>query len=575
MAFEDYVSCIESRGIQSGAMFSYIDFATGSGYFCSNARYTLEEQVLSGYPIIDKLPAIIVRSEGDFVSKYTGSFSGDGLVHISNSVNPNSFSVMVDLEASLCQLETNQKDGYVILSTRTSGEQQSGFLVGVNRAGRLFLEYKNSDGETKSFSLSSEAPQTKTIIVSQDEEFVSIGYHDIEIGDFLVQSKNISDCNRSDSIYIGGDFDLSDTNYTGVSGHFKRLAYLGFPIDQNQKLTLCDCLFSTGDYSVDGVISFSVPITGTNIYTSGESGVSSYQYQQKEVDGKTVYYSSGVSGSLSTYTAYEYLTGAALYTTGSYQYVGYNNALKGSRYFRTISLARPLESGDIIEIKSRTFNDETKNIRMIDFEIDRLEKDSILLYHNGILNVEGIDFTVDVNNNVIGTQIQGYDSSDFFTYTPTNKNIISSLYSGQFPSSGGDTYITGISGYVLTGYDVYFNGQKLVIGYDYTTGVTGSQPSIIILSGEVPEQDAEAIPRIEFVEVTGWGDIYAVSYYCTGSCNDFAFSGVDEDVWVNGVKQVDGLNYTKYFPCSLNNDISEYQELSYLIFNNQSDNFNI
>jgi len=576
MGIKSHSECLSVNGINTGIISSYLSFTTGSGYFCSNDKYSLNDQVISGFPVLDLNLGLIVKNEGSNQDKISGVFNGDGLVKIGKDVDLTNTCLYLDFESSFCYLQNENKQGVVLISTRPSGHPESGFIVGINRAGRLFAEYTNSNGVEKSFSLSNEISDKAIITVNQVGYSLSLSYKDYETETLKVVNSPVNDLVTTDELYLGGDFNLEGTNYTGFSGIINSFALFSESLNDSERETLCDCSFSTGFYQSQVGSYIENPITGYSVSSVDQSGIASYSYILTEEDGKDVYISSGVSGLLTSYDSYNYLTGESTSYDLSGNIVGYDFSLKAEKSIKKLSFVSNAQSGDFIEIISYKNAELGKNINTYNFKLVRGDYDNVLLYHNGLLNIEGLDFFVDPNGVFTDSGNQGYDSTDYFVYTPTNSNIITENYTGQFPSGvDGHVYITGVSGTVLTGYDLYFNGQRLIKEYDYTTGLSGSYECVIIYSGEVPEQDLSFSSALSFVEINNIDDRLVQVIECTDSCNNFDLTGYTEDVWLNGVKQAKNLNYTTYHECSLNSGISQYEGLGYLFFNNNTNYFNI
>ena len=157
--------------------------------------------------------------------------------------------------------------------------------------------------------------------------------------------------------------------------------------------------------------------------------------------------------------------------------------------------------------------------------------------------------------------------------------------------------ITGISGQAVTGFDLYINGQKLIENYDYHTGLTGSLPSVIISGSDMPDFTADVVYTGTGNLVSGWptnpppgvsnvesGLLVFVEKrtntnrnvtFFTGAGDSVTLTGYSEQVWVNGVRQLNGFDYLTAYPCSPSSGNSTFTDDLFLFYNNINTYFNI
>ena len=95
-------------------------------------------------------------------------------------------------------------------------------------------------------------------------------------------------------------------------------------------------------------------------------------------------------------------------------------------------------------------------------------------------------------------------------------------------SFGGDSYINK---------DIYLNGQKLVSGLNYTGNVEGG---IDLMRSSLPDiEDAQ----LSFASAPIYGSRFTGSNM--GHYKQFDFNLLSEKVWINGIRQAEGIDYIK------------------------------
>jgi hypothetical protein len=150
----------------------------------------------------------------------------------------------------------------------------------------------------------------------------------------------------------------------------------------------------------------------------------------------------------------------------------------------------------------------------------------------------------------------------------------------------------------LTGYDLFINGQKLIEGYDYHTGTTGIYPSVILSGADMPDFSSDVVRTgsgnvsgwnsnppsglssvesslLVFVQKTADAQMSRKVTHFEAAGSTVKLTGYSEQVWVNGIRQIEGANYIKTYPCSPTSGHYSFTNDLLLFYNNQSTFFNI
>jgi hypothetical protein len=133
------------------------------------------------------------------------------------------------------------------------------------------------------------------------------------------------------------------------------------------------------------------------------------------------------------------------------------------------------------------------------------------------------------------------------------------------------TYVTGASNLTFSGSDyinkdIYLNGVKLVSGLNYTGN--SSNGIDIIRSTLPPVDDAKLAfsPRPIFS--------YRITGSDAGNYKNVGFDLLSEQIWINGIRQIEGVNYIKTAKNSLLNSSIVLTSKEANIYGNYEDFFN-
>lgn len=630
MNIGNYIGCLSGNGLVTGNLRVFYDFLASSGNCLFNSVYSSGEQVLGGFPLVSKYPGIIVKTGSSSLAQVsTGKFLGNDLVRISNGVPFSSFTAIVDFENNFCDSSLSALSR-TLLSTNTTGV--SGFDLSINQGNRLSLQYPAQDGSYRRHTSSYELSERNTIFLSHSDKRMLVGFYDYELESYKYDVFQTQEHIESDIWHIGGSFSALSLT-TGFKGSIHNFALFSQDLLDNKSPTEClscsglNWLETTGSYPIYGVSSFVFS-------TANVSGITGYQAQLTTVQHPTggvttLAYESGISGIV--FSQDKISAASAVVSTGysssSISQVLYNYPARLDFAERTILFPEPIPSGYLIEIYSYTRPQSQLNIPVYNFNLDKSSYPEVLLWQNGILNIENIDYSID-GVRIVGDAIQGYDQTDVFAYNLTTGRVISTEYSGvwersriilnsgtwdteesgvisywppepQYMSSGEAVLITGVSGFIPSGYDLYLNGKKLAEGYDYSIVISGLS-SVVALSGYIlPDFTASLslsgnlnvmgwpngspptgvfdsiVPLLVFSERDSSAEFHRHIFLNDAPLSSYLITGFSEEVWINGVKQAKNYSYQNTYPCSPSSGLNSYPVNGLIVYNNQTTYYNI
>ena len=634
MNVEHYKNCLLGKGITTGNLSAVYDFTGGSGNYVYNSLHTPENHLLSGSFLSSKNPGIIVSSNVSISEALTGLNSGATLYRVGKNNPSDSFTAVFDYDNNFC--DVTGLESQVLVSTNDLGTGTSGFALGANQANRLFFEYYSGDTR-KSYTIDQELSFQNTVFVNvYNNERLTFGFYDYETDELISSSHDVPDYVHSNQLYIGGLYSYTGTSHTGLNGHSREFILFNQSLDSTRVIKDCiECMFFTGfSYDVTTTLFDYVNTIGFSYSTQNVSGVTGTTYISQTVPHPTggtttILVESGMSGVVDVLDNIIPLTGAGgsgqeIVSGESFEY-DKSSTGKASYGAKTITFAFDLASGDIVEAYYFNTPISVYNLNPINFSLNKSGYNNAFLFHNGLLNIEGCDFAI-TENVFTGAEIQGYDNSDAFQYNLSNETVYATPWSGlstlgrillnsgdyaasggsgtqffypdgpQYLESGNDIYITGISGQVVTGFDLFLNGQKLIEDYDYHTGLTGSLPSIILSGADMPYFTAD-VTYTGSGNVSGWPnyppsgitnvesgllvfiekrtDVNRTVTYFTGAGTSVNVTGYSEQIWVNGVRQLNGYDYLKTYPCSPSSGNETFNDDLFYFYNNSNTYFNI
>jgi hypothetical protein len=580
MKIDPFLKCLSSTGIDTGiSILGVYAFDSGSSLsgtpFVYNQLYSTETHNYSGVLRRDVLPLIYAAAG---TTQPSGNFNGSRFYQTSDSFSGN-FSMLLALDYSGC-IQTFNSTSRVLLATSKTNSS-SGFYLGITPSSRLFVkagaEYNMIPREIGVGDFA--------FISIADKRFVNFGLFSLEDNAFYNKQYDAgSGVFDSRGIFIGGA-STYPTDFGGYSG-LMREAYFFSGVLPKESVGKCvDCSFVSGYSNVvkSGVFN-QTTITGS--IWSGVSGASTTGYSYAKIpivksDGLTGYvaYDSGLSGNT---LLYQKLVPIVQQSTGVSYYTGfsflYDNSFR-SNVLRDIFFDGGLSSGDIVEIYSypAPTNDYGNPIQNSMWPKAN-SGTAIQLFGNGLAETSGDDFSVMFNG-----LISGFDSDDYLQYDIVSSGTVTLPYTSAYIQTGLSTSgyvwrISGASGLSFAPpllYDVYFDGQKLMSGFDYVH--TATNPVRIFSSvpngiwndafygiNENPPQEIKFVPyRSDTIRTTG---------QITSNVNFFSgVSGFPEQVWVNGIRQKNGIDYFTYPRCRFcSGEYNEPDNFTFKLFSDET-----
>lgn len=615
MKIDAFLTCLGYYGMITGGgttLEGAYSLSSGTTGIVYNQVYSTGAHFIGGQIYSPTLPLINVYGNKIISS---GIFSGNQGLHIGYSHIGN-FSVVMDVEYSGCNRPNNQRS-MVLLSTASDvSGLSSGFVVGITESNRLYF---STSGYSK--TLERELSTREFVYVSLTEKkYVSIGTYNFN--DNYLYKQNItltSGTLNSKDIYIGNFLRTSLADqYTGFSGKINQMVLFNDSLTNADVGTCSNCMLTTGFITGTNNVNFSgYQVTGVNF-----SGIFDYQItgyinitgDVTSYDGSVVkvVFPSGQSGLVQTgISAMPAFSGIVIQAARDYTIFQYDtpalNALSTySLYFNLM-----LSSGDTIEFYSYPQPNTNIGKRMTGL-VWPYETGQIQLVANGLNETYGVDYFI------LRNALSGYYLDDVLSYDVIVAPSIVTAYSGYWNDtsrilmSGGAFYpstpqyfenanftgmvkITGLSGictsnpfYPQFGYDLHMNGQKLISGMHYDVATSGASGFVVSLSGKnLPQLIVYGMYDITGGGPTGVSSVDDNELAFIPQFSGFArtridvsgdgfsygnFTGFGEQVWVNGIRQLEDLDYVKVNPCSLITGVFNPPVLDFIMYDSDATN---
>ena len=594
MKVDAFLTCLGYYGVSTGAStslegaYSLSSGVTGVYY---NQLYSTGAHFVNGKIYAPTIPLLNVWNN----TIANNTFSGVNALRVGLN-HTGSFSLVMDIEYSGCSRPTTQK-GMVLLSTVASPSGLStGFCIGITETSRLYFE---TSGYTT--TLDKELGVRDFVYIGLGEkQYINFGIYSLE--DDKVYSSSVSlpsGTMDSDSIFIGNFLTTTGSDpYTGFVGKVNQAVLFSDALTDSDIGVCSNCALTTGFNQTTGWISFLVQQV-TGMYFSGVmdyllTGYSNVTGTVTTHNGSTisVVYPSGLSGLVTTgQMALPMFSGTTVSGMRSDVIFKYDSDALRSFSLFSLFLKSQLTSGDTIEVYSypRPNINVGKNFSGISWPT---ESGYIQVISNGLSETSGVDYSV------VRNEMSGEWPDDVLTYDLFNIPTIVTPYSGYWSDgssriqmSGGSYYpssaqysentasfsgiskITGLSGvctgnpfWPFFGWDLHMNGQKLISGMQYSVAKSGVSGFVVLLSGKLlpslaiyplyPETGGaptgiESVDDSELSFLPQYSGFQAMRTDVTTSGNTFGYyTGFGEQVWVNGLRMVDGLDYIKVTPCS-------------------------
>jgi len=575
------IKTFQKNFLETGNLVAFYSFDNPSGKVVFNQLYSSGDHFITGDSSkidVDLYPAISVGSTSNPTSSTpagSGYFDYTDRLQVGTGINVEDWCVFFNF------LQSTPPSGVsssILASTMSNPNDTSGVNIGLNAANKVYVDFINSSGNRQTYVHSQELSNFNNLVsVGKDGEALEIIYHDFINDKNDLEVFNVSGAKNSTDWFIGA-MPTMYGGYTGFSGYFDDILITKGGYAAAAKNIISDAFFTTGlesGYNKEVVV-YSNEVTGRTLNYTGVTGTGVTGYENVLVDtvnGVPIYNSSGVTGLLTGITV-EYLTG------------GLNISGTG------ISGVEP-------------YND-------FDFNYANKYADNCLIFNKKIdtsLKYEIYTF----NSGYTGQQVQGLNEELIYNYN-CNTFITLTGYSGQNLNAymDGSAVYSG-SGFSFNNYLVEFTGSfdientgiyDFISGQQVATSYTGSAGTISLTDAKYFNKDVyldgkKLISGIEWSGTASAIEIDASSsesgtYFflplhseaytylsgnrITGAAAQFINSNtklINEQVWLDGLRQKEGVDYTKTSTYSILNSQKYLTGFTDLIFNNETGFFNV
>ena len=575
------IKTFQKNFLETGNLVAFYSFDNPSGKVVFNQLYSSGDHFITGDSSkidVDLYPAISVGSTSNPTSSTpagSGYFDYTDRLQVGTGISVEDWCVFFNF------LQSTPPSGVsssILASTMSNPNDTSGVNIGLNAANKVYVDFINSSGNRQTYVHSQELSNFNNLVsVGKDGESLEIIYHDFINDKNDLEVFDVSGAKNSTDWFIGA-MPTMYGGYTGFSGYFDDILITKGGYAEAAKNIISDAFFTTGlesGYNKEVVV-YSNEVTGRTLNYTGVTGTGVTGYENVLVDtvnGVPIYNSSGVTGVLTGITV-DYLTG------------GLNISGTG------ISGVEP-------------YND-------FDFNYANKYADNCLIFNKKIdtsLKYEIYTF----NSGYTGQQLQGLNEELIYNYD-NNTFITLTGYSGQNLNAymDGSAVYSG-SGFSFDNYSVEFTGSfdientgiyDFISGQQVATSYTGSAGTISLTNAKYFNKDVyldgkKLISGIEwsgtasaiqidasssesgtyfFLPLHSEAYTYLSGNRVTGVAAQFVNSNtklINEQIWLNGLRQKEGVDYTKTSTYSILNSEKYLTGFTDLIFNNETGFFNV
>lgn len=500
----------------------------------------------------------------------SGYFDSETLLQVGKSFPHKDWTIFVEYYTEDFS-GVNSNVGRTLFSSMDSPTGASGFNIGLNGINKPYIEYKDTNGIKKIFTLNSElgkrnilsfsrASSSSQIEMSHHDFLYDYTKHESVITPEATNSSGVDNIYSDKALYIG-DFFSGNSDYTGFSGHFNNLIIFNEHLSTGEREIIAKAIVGT-DYSgarIEQETVYSTGITGFPSLTTGVTGsgitgyeiVSSGTIPAKCGDDFNLYVKSGVTGEL-TGSSYEFPTGTGLISGVNYVAKPAEVILDSGRLldFKRKSLVTfyPFDSGiDVSETYCYTGIDKDLNktalprLEIQAFDLgDDYTGQKFIFYRNGVLQKSGVHDGTEIKS---GDYYVSGDNKVVLTGVINEENITdSNVYDFITGDIIYEPYISGTGYQNFTGEhvgrDVYLNGKKLITLHNYNESTYSGVPAIILDKDSLNStQTGELafVPKKTFDARLVDGEPYSVDYNVSGF--------VTEIRWFNGQRLERNTDY--------------------------------
>jgi hypothetical protein len=566
-----YTGLTDSAGYSNYLIFNN---QTGIAYQYSGSRvYSTENPALTYNDTVgggNINPAIV-----------SGQFNGKNKLKVLGEFSDADWSAFIVFK----NLDTGTfNQSKILISSQNSGASVSGFSIGINGCNRLFCEHNTPTGGKRIYTLGQELDNKNVVSIAKIDSSFQLSTHQFD--DTLNKKSlnlqfDITDFSGSNDFYVGG-LGVSGVNYKNFSGVMDNFMLFNIGLDFPERNTFAKAFYCSGYSSgrYEPQIQTFLSVTGLEyqnvIVGTGVTGYVQTSGVVSTSNGSSItgYFNSPVTGYLYDYRLVE-LTG---FTTGTSEITVYRppSGIIDYQYSVPFGNSKILLLANFDDSNKEVYSFSGRNSEDINLIPQFSQSDSrysilntgsgeaVNLYANGLACTYVTVITGDREGDF--TVSGGFiDSSSFFDVTDfAIYDLISGSGSLTGISAQDVTNTTKVLNYNYVNHrDLYLNGNKLISGIDYS-GVTGA---ITIYTSNLIDGDLLLLPK---------HDMNRVRY--TGNNNnnfDTNINLFDEQVWVNGLRQIKGLDYEKLADHSLRYTTFSLEPFSEVIYNNDTGYFNV
>lgn len=579
---EDLLIDYDFRNAAANNTFVEVPFGTNqTTYLNFNLEVPTGNQYSNNKIIDTGFPALAYTDSGaPSEAVVSGHFDGNTKLNILDSHTGQDWTFYLAFK----HLETGVGiDSKVLLASKTGLSCQSGFAFGINGCNRLFFEHDVSSSEKRIYTLNKELDNKNLASLSKINSNLYIGLHQFnELNSFSTEENfELSGYSHSDYLFLGG-LGTSGTNYVNFSGYIDQFMMIDKGLEFPERNTFSESFFCSGYNSevVQTTLSSTAIVTGVKYETvlagTGVTGYSEYIKGYEEINGENVpiYSFSGITGPLYEERITE-LTSVST-TTSPTNILIEGSGIPNYGYIMSFANTKMLSFNNFDDSYKQVYSfsgENSDDVNLTSAFINANNKFSILatgsgevvnLYVNGLIEpfVPSFDSNHYGEFKISGSYVNSdnfLDKDDIVTYDI----IQGSMSSGQVTSAEETAGFKNVSYADVGGRDIYLNGTKLISGLDYTDIGSGYK----IQSSGFSEGQLIYAPRHD----------KNISIYTGYNDNNFDTSTplFDEELWINGLKQIKYLDYEKVSDFSLKYTSFSLEPITTNIYNNDTGYFNV
>ena len=534
------IKTFEKNFYNTGNLISYYSFNNPSGKVLFNNLYTTGQHFIGGDSNkidLELYPAISVGSTNNATA---GTYGGSGYFNYSDLLQIGTGLPLDEWSVFLSFLKSTPPSGRtasVLVSSMDNPNSESGFNIGLNASNRVYIDYINGDGHRETHTHNAELSSFNNLIsVSKDSDQVQITYHDFIEEDNKLQTFDVSGMKTASAWKIGGMVTPYE-GYTGFSGYIDNIVISSEPYNGSRANVISDSFFTTGVESGHSqeIIVYSNEVTGTELNLTGVTGTGITGYTDVLVDtvnGIPLYQKSGLTGEL-TGLVVNYFTGGLISGTGTSFVNGYN--------LFDYDYSNKFADNCIVFDKKVSASSE--------YEIYSYDQRTDLLNNSLVYNFTDDNFITvtgysgqNINVYMDGKAVYSGSGFTFDDFQIDFTNQVSTSGTGLYDLITGSqvaTPFTGSAGKISLTNSKYFNKDVYLDGVKLISGITwsGTASAIEIDASSQNSGTYFFLPRHS----------HSINRQ-TGNSQQFIkfdFKLVNEQLWVNGLKQKEGVDYTK------------------------------